>query len=348
MRHISKILAATLALAGTLVMSCNTTPPRSGPLPTPGFVQLQTLNPAATWSTETFFLSPVPAILPARGRAVRVSFTAAVGSTFTVSLREPSGIVTPIPQQQGVPPPSEQGYFQVVSMDTTVSPPVYLIYVRAPISLADPSNYAIEIVNQSLRTDVTDSAPLVVTLRQRPVYTVNVNVVGGGRVVSSPAGVQCGLANSGATLSPCSFEFPPGTTVTLMANSQNAAGSFVGWTGNCPANQQNCNLTLDGQSAMSATAHFGTSTIPAPTCPTAPRFAGLRWIDLPICDVMTLGTMLQCDAQGYFCCATGPMGSNAPRCVGTDQIESLAHCMHRAPTGMLRQPGGCYEVDSPL
>lgn len=345
MRQATKILAATLALAGALVMGCNSTPPSSGPLPTPGFVQLQTLNPAGTWSTEW-----ARTILPARGRAVRVSFTAATGSTFLVSLRAPDGTLTPLPQQQGVPPPSDQGYFQVVSVDTTVSPPVYLIYARAPVALADPTRYAVEIVNQSLRTDVTDSAPLVVALMPRPVFTVNVNVVGGGRVVSSPAGIQCGLADSGTPLSPCSFEFPPGA-VTLMANSQNTAGSFVGWTGNCPANQQNCNLTLDGQSAMSATAHFGASTIPASTCPTAPTFVGLRWIDLPDCDAMTTGITrpARCDAQGYFCCAPVPAGSNAQgtaRCNG--QLQSLAHCMHRAPTGMLRQPGGCYEVDSPL
>src|SRR5262249_39762791 len=107
---------------------------------------------------------------------------------------------------------------------------------------------------------------------------------------------------------------------------------------------------LDGQTAMGAMAEFGTSPVPPSICPLAPTIAGLRWIDIPDCATGVSdthpGISLGCDAQGWYCCEPGPLNSNAPRCGGEGRIESPPDCRHHAPTGMLRQPGGCYEVDS--
>lgn len=350
MSYASKFRTFALVLAGALLAACNGMPPASTQLATPVFVELQTPDASGGWATTTS-LTPAPAVLPTRGRGVRVAFTAPANSQFAVALRTPDGTATPVPQNPGTPAPPEAGYFQVMSVDNTRSPPLYRLYVRAPAALTDPANYAVEIVNQSARTDVADSAPLVVGLRQRPVFTVTVRVVGPGRVVSNPAGIQCGVAPSGAPLSACTFEFPPGP-VSLAPNS-NTGARFVGWSGNCAPNQQVCTFALTGTAPVTATATFaGTgSTLAASTCPTAPLLPGLRWIDVPNCATGNIaghpGISLQCDAQGYFCCEPGSPNSNAPRCGGAGRIESLPDCRHQAPRGLLRQPGGCYEVDSP-
>lgn len=352
MRHVTRIFAIALALAGAFVAGCDGNTPRSGPLETPVFVELQTPSTAGGWITATS-LTPAPAVLPTRNRGVRVGFTAPVGSTFTVSLRTPDGTATPLPENKGTPAPAEAGYFQIMSVDTNKSPPVYLMYVRAPITLTDPANYAIEIVNQSLRTDVTDSAPLVVGLGQRPIFTVTVKVVGSGHVTSNPAGIQCGSTSFGSPLTDCSFDFPPGPVSLIPGSNTNA--KFIGWSGNCAPNVQVCTFALTGQSATNATATFGPSntTVTPSTCPPAPLLPGLRWIDLPDCATGNIAEHpgishpALCDAQGYFCCEPGPTGANAPRCGGLGKIESPPDCRQHAPKGMLRQPGGCYEVDSP-
>lgn len=343
-----RILVTALAvLAIALLPACNTVP-RSGTLPTPGFVQSQTRNAAGTWSTASLQLSPAPAVLPARGRAVRVAFTAPVGSTFTVWLRTPDGTATPVPEKQGTPPPPEAAYFEIVSVDVSLSPPVYLMYVRAPISLTDPTTYAIEIVNRSLRTDVTDSAPLVVALGKRPVYTVTVRVVGDGHVTSNPPGIQCGTSPLGRSLTDCRYEFGPGL-VRLNPNSNDLDTTrFDEWSGNCAPGVQVCEFTLDGTAPVSATATFEarTSTTPVSSCPTAPLRPGRRWVDKPNCGGVLFAS-LQCDAQGYFCCGASG-GVATARCSG--QNETAVTCandnMGITPgNGLLIQPGGCYEVD---
>src|SRR5213075_2523612 len=125
---------------------------------------------------------------------------------------------------------------------------------------------------KSARTDVTDSAPLRIILMTRMLYTVSVSVMGSGRVISTPAGITCGTAPSGAALTQCTADFATSTTVSLAPNSN--GGGFKGWSGNCPANDQVCILTVNGTSGFGATAHFGTP-IPGQvsTCPAAQTVA---------------------------------------------------------------------------
>jgi hypothetical protein len=78
------------------------------------------------------------------------------------------------------------------------------MYVRAPLSLMDPANYDILIVDRSLRSDQSNSNPMVVVLRHRPIFTVTVEVIGSGHVTSNPGGIECGRAYSGAALTHCS------------------------------------------------------------------------------------------------------------------------------------------------
>ena len=160
---VSLVVVATLALFA----ACQNNQTRSGPLPTPAFVDLETPGPNNSWDTITS-LSPAPAILPTRNRGVRVGVTAPVGSTFAVSLRSGGAAPIVLPQDSGTNPGIAAGYFQIITT-TASSPPLYRLYVRAPMTIADPANYTIDIVNKSLRTDVTDSAPLSITLTKRMV-----------------------------------------------------------------------------------------------------------------------------------------------------------------------------------
>jgi hypothetical protein len=64
----------------------------------------------------------------------------------------------------------------------------------------------------------------------------------GGRVTSSPAGIDC-PGPSGPPI--CSHDFPVGTQVTLTATP--ASGfRFAGWSGDCSDITSTCTLTMDG------------------------------------------------------------------------------------------------------
>jgi List-Bact-rpt repeat protein len=55
---------------------------------------------------------------------------------------------------------------------------------------------------------------------------------GGGRVTSSPAGINCTIG-SGKTEGVCTFDFAFDTQVTLTAAATEEGGSFAGWSGDC-------------------------------------------------------------------------------------------------------------------
>jgi hypothetical protein len=324
----------------------------STPIATPTFGQLEIPDPSGSNNWTTYSTSaPPPRVLPTRGRGVRLRFYAPQQSAFAVSLRDVNGAtVANVPFNSGQPAPPEAGYFQIIEERPDGDDAIYHMYVRAPQSLADPANYDILV---AVRTGGGDGSPMVVVLRQRPVFTVTVRVVGSGRVVSTPPGIQCGVFNTSVP-QVCTYEFGPGT-VRLDPNSHdNQVTRFKEWGGNCAAGVQSCELTLDGTAAVAALATFEPRSNPTPasTCPPAPRIAGLRWIDIPDCATGNIAAHpgishpALCDAQGYFCCEPGGANNNAPRCGGAMKIESLADCGRNAPRGMLRQPGGCYEVDS--
>jgi hypothetical protein len=352
------LAGALVVLAGAALAGCGGGGGAVTQRPTPTFGSLEIPDPSgsnnwATYSTN----SPPAAVLPTRGRGVRVNFYAPVGSVFGVSLRDLTGTsVATLTENTGTPAPPEDGYFQIIDEHPSGTQAIYRMYVRAPSSLMDPANYDIEVVDRSVRSDQSDSKPMVVPLRARKVYTVTVEVIGSGHVTSSPGGIECGSAYSGAPLTHCSYEFGPGT-VTLNPNSNNdpagpTAIRFKGWEGNCPAGVQSCPVTLDGTAPAAARATFVSvsNSDPSPIA-SAPQIPGLRWIDRPDCATnhkdIHPGITLESDAAGYFCCEPKPAGSMASgsrRCSGN--IESLPDCEGDGPRGLLRQPGG-YEVATP-
>lgn len=347
---ILRILLLAVATLG-LLTGCPSVP-RSGKLETPTFSTLEIPQASGGWTTWT---SQRPyEVLPTRGRVLRVWFYAPVGSSFGVALRAPNGVLTPLTQNFNTPEPPETGFFQIVSVNAALNPPLYTAHIRPPLSLPDQGNFDVLITNKSLRTDVTDSDPLIVPFAQRKIFTVSVQVMGNGHVTSNPPGIACGTSAQGRVMSPCSFEFGNGQVVSLNpASNDSNTTRFKAWAGNCDPGVQVCTLTVNGMSALGATAVFEARTAgPAlPSCPIAPLLPGRRWIDIPACATGNIAghpgitNPAVCDANGYFCCEPGPSSVNAPRCGGAGKIESAPDCRHLAPRGMLIQPGGCYELN---
>jgi hypothetical protein len=93
-------------------------------------------------------------------------------------------------------------------------------------------------------------------------YTLSVSVIGspGGKVASSPAGIDCG--------STCTANFNNGTEVTLIATPATAWG-LAGWGGAC-GGIGNCSVTLNANASVSAafTTLFSTVETPIVTSPT--------------------------------------------------------------------------------
>ena len=88
------------------------------------------------------------------------------------------------------------------------------------------------------------------------IVTVSKNGSGGGRISSSPAGLDCSVVGCTTT----SASFPSNTSITLTATP--AAGStFGGWGGACAGSLSTCTLAA-GTSTLSISAVFNTTTPP--------------------------------------------------------------------------------------
>jgi List-Bact-rpt repeat protein/PASTA domain-containing protein len=86
---------------------------------------------------------------------------------------------------------------------------------------------------------------------------------GSGSVMSSPAGISCGGA--------CAVQFAHGTAVTLTA-TPSAGSVFTGWGDGCAAAAQNaqCTVTMNADTAVSATFDPAPVTTPTPPAPPLP------------------------------------------------------------------------------
>ena len=99
----------------------------------------------------------------------------------------------------------------------------------------------------------TMQAPRVVTATFVPNFlsvVSNAGSVGGGRIVSTPSGIDCVLNGTAPGTGSCSSSFPLGTEVTLV--QEPAAGAiFATWSANCTGNP--CVVTMNGQRTIDAT-----------------------------------------------------------------------------------------------
>jgi OmcA/MtrC family decaheme c-type cytochrome len=70
---------------------------------------------------------------------------------------------------------------------------------------------------------------------------------GAGNVVSTPAGIKCGVAPG-----TCGAPFVPGTVVSLLATPKDANSIFSGWMGACQGMTNPCTVTLDDNKSAAA------------------------------------------------------------------------------------------------
>ncbi len=99
----------------------------------------------------------------------------------------------------------------------------------------------------------TMEAPRTVTATFVPNFlsvVANATSVGGGRIVSTPSGIDCLLNGTAPGTGSCSASFPVGTEVTL-AQEPVAGAIFHAWSTNCTGNP--CVVTVNGQRTVDAT-----------------------------------------------------------------------------------------------
>lgn len=92
----------------------------------------------------------------------------------------------------------------------------------------------------------------------------NAASVGGGRVVSAPAGIDCVLNGTSPGTGACSSSFPLGTVVTLTQEPVGGA-QFQGWSATCTGDP--CSVTMNGQRTVDVTYRGTQSPSPSPAPP---------------------------------------------------------------------------------
>lgn len=331
----------TLPLIALVLAACSESN-QTGPLETPVLVRVE--EPVGTgWGPVT--LAGPPANVTTKApvmpvRSVRVVFTGPLGN-YEPSVQTLSGsTVISIPKGRASAA-ADGSHYEIASVDANTSPPTHTMFVQLPSDLEDPLNFFLRVVSRSQSSNRTDSAPLVIEVTRRPVYTVSVTVVGDGRVTSNPPGITCGTSPAGQPLTDCMFNFGAPVTVQLMPGS--GTTPFRSWGGDCPASNQVCALGLTG-TALSATANFTGATLPAPAgnCPTPALVPGWTFRGPPLCAAQPPGQTRTCDGAGQFCCYS-ETGANSARCGGAGKAEARATCRGVGTNALLIQPWGCYD-----
>lgn len=100
----------------------------------------------------------------------------------------------------------------------------------------------------SVTMSVAQTVTAVFNAKPVVALTVTRSGTGQGRVVSDPAGIDCG--------STCSATLDPGTRITLTATPERGS-TFAGWTGACTGTTPSCTVTLS--QALTVGARFNTA-----------------------------------------------------------------------------------------
>ena len=171
----------------------------------------------------------------------------------------------------------------------------------------------------------TMEAPRTVTATFVPnvlAVLANAASIGTGRIVSTPAGIDCMLNGTAPGTGSCSASFPGGTAVSLAQDA--AAGAvFQAWGTSCIGDP--CTVTMNGQRTVDATFRLPLVPSPAPTPPSAPT---------PPADVPAMLTVSPSPtSRGSGTITSLPAGINCLVADGsTSGVCSLAFPMNSAVT----------------
>ena len=272
---------------------------------------------------------------------VRAYLTAPTSTSLAIMATDNSaGTTATLPQVSTNSQGPSTGYFQVIS--GTTSPTQWHIVIRYPDSF---------MTSRLITTAISDvagsqtSAPFTFALISN-VTTVKVNIVSGNSdvmVTSNPPGINCSTKANAV----CSFNSLGFSSMVLSQSVLQNQTEFTGWTGNCTG-MGNCTVQLNG-TTVNVTANFRVHTNTSPTtmmCPVAaPVIPGKVWAEDPNCG-NAQGAILQCDAQGFFCCGAITGGVTSPRCSG--QNLTNVTCAPNIKESLLPagQPLGCYVDDT--
>jgi choice-of-anchor A domain-containing protein/uncharacterized repeat protein (TIGR01451 family)/uncharacterized repeat protein (TIGR02543 family) len=171
--------------------------------------------------------------------------------------------------------------------------------VSTPPSVTDPDLTN----NQAADTDSIGSLHLL-TVNKDPTST------GTGRVVTSPAAIDCGAACSSA-----SSQFMQGTLVSVTATAS-PGHTFVGWTGACIGAANPCNFVVTADTVL--TARFTSPGAPnGSPCATANDCQSGACVDGVCCNTSCTEQCMACNLQGSVgTCApvTGAPVGGRPAC----------------------------------
>ncbi|MDQ5909577.1 MAG: hypothetical protein QG599_1672 [Pseudomonadota bacterium] len=158
----------------------------------------------------------------------------------------PGGKVTSDPAGIDCGADCRQTYVQGTSVTLTATPDpdaLFSVWSGACVG-ANP----VCTVTMSAAKNAVATFELIADTPQR--LTVAQIGVGSGRIVSTPAGIDCG--------SDCWEDYAFGTTVTLIAEPE-AGSTFGGWLGSSCSGQGPCQVTMDHSRAVTATFNLAAS-----------------------------------------------------------------------------------------
>ncbi len=151
--------------------------------------------------------------------------------------------------------------------------------VSAPVALRQPS-----VSNSQSLCKVTFLANAQATPDQR---TLSVQVTGDGRVISTPAGIDCG--------EDCTENYADGTDIMLTA-SANSGSQFDGWSDGCTQNSSGETVAVSINADITCIANF--SSIVSGETPPVARFSVSPESPVTTGSVVTFNSTASSDADG--------------------------------------------------
>jgi hypothetical protein len=164
---------------------------------------------------------------------------------------------------------------------------------------------------------------------------------GNGTVVSSPAGINCALANGTPAPNGCAAQFEDGTPVTL-SEAPSASFKFTNW-GNACSGSSACVIPMTQDQAASATFSLGSWTMMS--IPMTARLHGI-WGSSPsaVFAVGAGGTILKFDGYSWTSLGNGASSNNLWSVWGSSASDLISASDAVSGQSQLVRYNGAYET----